>query len=795
MQKIPFHADWFRSDKERLPWETDISGEQVNLPDDFIFQQPRTPDAPGGARVGYFPDGFATYDKEFEAPSAWQGKQVFLHFDGAYMNAQVTFNEVNVALHPYGYTPFTVDLTPGLRFDIPNRISVSTHGNQPSSRWYSGAGLYRVVSLWVGEPCAIDPRDLFITTPVVERDRAQVKMQAQVSNTTGQEKTATVEGKLLLHGEVKAQASVEVSVKPGEKTPCTLELSLDQPALWDDLQPNLYEAVITVTAPDQEPDVTRQHVGIRKIEATAQEGLKINGRRLKLYGGCVHHDHGVLGARAFPRAEERKMENLKAAGFNAIRTAHNPPSEALLDACDRLGILVLDEFFDCWRTGKNRNDYHLWFEDWWQRDIQATVLRDRNHPSVYCWSFGNEIKEANGTSDGVYWVKAQADYIRSLDPTRLVTCGGMFLPKSMTCDGFPGGPGGPPTKASAYSTPQEQEENFRQMVAQLDVVSLNYSFRNYQQFHKLFPDKPLQGTETQGMDAWGNREAVRQCDFVLGDFMWTAHDNLGEAGAGRSYWDPQEGKGGLMAGYPWLSCFQGDLALDGERLPRSYYRKVIWGKDDGIYLFTTHPAHTGEPLYGTGFHWHDVLPCWTYPEQYAGKPIQVEAYCSCDEVEFFVNGVSQGKVVPQEMIASATVTYQPGELKAVAYREGKAAGEAVLTTTGPVTAIRLEPDRTRLAADGLDLSYVTITLVDSAGRRVYGEDRELAAFVNGSGTLVGFGSNNPCTEENFGTGRRFTWHGRAVAVVRAGDTAGEVELTVAAQGLSSQQISLQVTQE
>lgn len=463
-----------------------------------------------------------------------------------------------------------------------------------------------------------------------------------------------------------------------------------------------------------------------------------------------------------------------------------------MDACDRLGIYVLDEFFDCWRTGKNRNDYHLWFEDWWQRDIEATLRRDRNHPCVYCWSFGNEIKEANGSVDGPYWINAQANFIRSLDSTRLVTCGGMFLPKSLTCDGFPGGPGGPPTQASPYCGEEEQAHRFKKMIDQLDIVSLNYSFRNYEQFHKLFPDKPLQGTETQGMDAWGNREAVKHFDYVIGDFMWTAHDNLGEAGAGRCYYDSAEANNGLMAGYPWLSCYQGDLALDGERLPRSYYRKVIWGMDQGIYLFTTHPSHTGKPLYGTGFHWHDVLPCWTYLEEYRERPIQVEAYADCDEVEFFLNGVSQGKVIPQEMIASLTVNYQPGQLKAVAYRGGKPAAEAVLKTTGPVAAIHLEPDRKNIHADSLDLCYVTATLVDQDGNRVYSDDRELSAFVHGPGVLEGFGSNNPCTIENYGTGKRFTWNGRAMLVLRAKDIPGVLELTVSTPSLPLQTLCIQV---
>lgn len=792
MKRVPFNFGWDRTMQECLPWETPNDLVRVDLPDDCIYERPRSPEAVGGARVGYMSDGFAIYSKRFDLPPGWQGKAVLLNLDGAYMNTQVTFNGDNVAMHPYGYTPLVVDLTSRIRADVPNAISIQVHGSQPSSRWYSGAGVFRQVEMWIGEPCYLDPRDLFITTPVVESDRAEVVVSTSVTNTLSERKNAILSIKLERDGKTCAAGSAKVTLQAGGKTACSVKLEVASPALWDDIHPNLYQAVISVEAEGQSPDITVKNVGLRKIEVDSKNGLRINGRKLKLRGGCIHHDNSLIGSRAMPRAEKRKIENLKNAGFNAIRTAHNPPSDALLDACDRLGILVIDEFFDCWRTGKNRNDYHLWFEDWWQRDIAATVLRDRNHPSVYCWSFGNEISEARGISDGEYWMKVQADFIRSLDSTRLVTCGGMFLPKSLTCDGFPGGPGGPPTRANLYSSDQEQIRRFRNMIEQLDIVSLNYSFRNYEQFHKLFPDKVLQGTETQGIDAWGNREAVRNNDHVIGDFMWTAHDNLGEAGAGRTFRDPAEKSAGLMGGWPWLSCFQGDLALDGERLPRSYYRKVIWGLDDGIHVFVAHPQHTGEPLYGTGFHWHDVRPCWTYPEQYVGKPVDVEAYADCDEVEFFVNGASFGKVKPTEMIFCAIVTYQPGELKAVAYRGGKAVAEDRILTTGPASQVILEPDRTLLAADGMDLCYVSVTLADSQGHRVYDADCELSAAVSGQGVLLGFGSNAPCTEENYGTGRRKTWNGRAMIVLRAGRETGQMELTVTGGGFPAQTLSVSV---
>ncbi|MCI9192269.1 MAG: glycoside hydrolase family 2 protein [Acutalibacter muris] len=791
MQKIPFNFGWERTSEEHLFWREPEDLVMVDLPDDCVLELPRGPEAVGGARVGFVPDSFAAYIKRFDLPSEWRGKRVLLNLEGAYMNAQVDFNKHNIAMHHYGYTPLIVDLTPYIRADVQNELTVQVSGNQPSSRWYSGTGIYRGVELWLGEACYVDPRDLFVTTPMAEKDRAQVLVQAEVTNTLPKAKDAVLTVKLEREGKVCAGGTAKVSLKPEGKTACELTVEVDSPALWDDITPNLYKAVVTLETEGQEPDVSTVNVGIRKIEVSAEEGFRINGRKTKLYGGCLHHDNAMIGARAMPKAEERKLRLLKEAGYNAVRTAHNPPSEALLDACDRLGILVIDEFFDCWRTGKNRNDYHLWFEDWWQRDIESTMRRDRNHPSIYCWSFGNEIPEANGYSECERWMKLQADFIRTIDSSRLVTCGGMFMPKCITVGGSQGGP---LQKPDLYVSDEEHLRLFESMIHNLDIVSINYQYQNYEKFHELFPDMPLQGTETQGIVSWGNWRAVKNNEHVIGDFIWTCIDNLGEAGAGRCFYDAGEmgGPMGLMAGWPWLSCYQGDLALDGERLPRAYYRNVIWGNDKGIHLFVNHPEHAGQPQYGTGWHWHDVLPCWTYPESYVGKPVDVEAYADCDEVEFFINGTSCAKAKPEEMIARASLTYQPGELKAVAYRDGKAVAEDALATTGPAVQVILTPECTELAADGMDLCYVSVTLADIEGRRVYGGDVELNAAVSGAGTLLGFGSNNPCTTESFGTGRRWTWNGRAMIVLRAGQEPGDMELTVSGGGVPAAAVQVSV---
>ena len=379
-----------------------------------------------------------------------------------------------------------------------------------------------------------------------------------------------------------------------------------------------------------------------------------------------------------------------------------------------------------------------------------------------------------------------------MDPTRLVTAGNDEIASNTPAT---------PEYLAAY-------EN--------DIVSYNYPDRWRERRELMysidkaeFPNRRVVATESGGNSGsrgnyrWGgagrfgsgigNIDTEQRWkftiinDYVIGDFMWTAHDNLGEAGAGRSYWEEEKEKTGLMAGWPWLSCYQGDLALDGERLPRSYYRAVIWGKDPGVHVFTNPPQYAGRKVMGTGFHWHDVRPLWTYPEAYIGHDIDVEAYADCDKVEFYVNGTLAATAEPEESIFYATVTYQPGTLRAVAYKNGEKIAEDTLTTTGHATSILLEADGTPLVADGMELTYVTATLVDDKGQRVYDEDIELKAEVSGAAVLEGFGSNNPCTEENFGTGRRRTWNGKATLVLRAGLKPGEAVLTVSSASLPTVQ--------
>jgi beta-galactosidase len=709
------------------------------------------------------------------------------------MNAEVTFNGHMAAMHPYGYSPMLVDLTPRLKPGRINDLKIAAQSRLWSSRWYPGGGIYRDVSLWVGEPCHVEPWDVFIVTPTVTDREAAVTANIDITNASDSVQSGDISIRILSDGRDDPIAAAKIlnrRLEPGAN-PLSATLTVTSPRLWDDLSPALYELEITVSVPGQSPDVTRKKFGIRKIEITAEKGMLVNGRPVKLRGGCIHHDNTLLGAKAFPRAEERKIELLKEAGYNAIRTAHNPPSEALLDACDRLGMYVLDETFDCWRNGKFGLDYHLYFEDWHERDTCWTVKRDRNHPSVYCWSIGNEIPESDGSSDGDRYMLAQTELVRSLDPTRPVTVGGMFLPikKEMiptVPDGDDQGPGAPPDFPVPEVDAQQAAANeimAKKLVSTVDIISLNYSFNEYTRYNEKFPGYPIQGTETQVFYAWDAWQAVRDNPSVIGDFTWTAFDNLGEAGAGRIEYDREKLMTWLCGDYPWLSCYQGDLDLDGRRRPQSYYRNVLWGLDRAIHLFVYHPSKTNVPFYGSGWHWADVKKNWTYGDEFIGKPIKLEAYADCDRVEFYVNGALKGAVVPEKFKARFVLPYEPGTVKAVAYRDGSAVAEDEIVSAGPAAAIELTPDRAAISADGMDLSYVTVRLTDSEGSTIVTSDVEISVDVQGAGVLEGLGSANPYTPENYGTGKRFLFDGCALICLRAGVSPGDIKVTVTAPDL------------
>lgn len=793
MKKQSLNFDWLRmlGEPPMGPVRDASRQEHVDLPDDFVLELPRSADVAGGAPNAYFPQGSARYQKTIEFDPDWAGKTVLLDLDGSYMLTEIFLNKSKIGYHPYGYTGYLCDMT-GILQEGENTLLIATQSRQPSTRWYSGGGVFREVSVWTGGKVHIRPWDLFVITPEITQEYAIVRVEADVTNATDGEITACVSFAAAEEcGCNAAQAHAQVVIPAHGSVKATAEMKIEQPKLWSCEEPNLYTMNAFVSVNGEQTDEAQTGFGVRKIEISGAEGFKLNGERIKLRGGCIHHDNGPIGARAMPDAEERKLRILKEAGYNAIRSAHNPPSTALLNAADRLGLLALDESFDCWVEAKPSQDYHLYFEDWWERDTIAMVKRDRNHPCIWAYSIGNEIPEYFGRSNGVYWARVQADCVRKWDPTRPVTTA-LANMHDFDEKKKKEGAGGPPlmgydlTKpAEDYLQPGDPDsfyEGTKEACKALDVIGYNYSFRRMGYDRIMHPERAVVGFESQPVETYDTWQAVMDNDNVLGDHIWTAFDNMGEAGVGRPLWK-LDGPMEFMGPYPWLACHQGDHDLVGERRPQSYYRKLMWKKDSGVRLFTTRPEETGKPFWGTGWHWEDVVKTWTFDEKWIGKNVRAVAYTDADEVEFFVNGKSMGRTKAVRLNADMTFPYEPGVLEAVGYKNGVETGREKIETTGKPTGLRVIVEKETISANGMDLAYVWAELHDEQGRRVYETGLEVNATVSGTGTLLGYGSGNPCTDENYGTGRRRLFRGRVLAVVRAARQAGDIEVCFSAQGL------------
>ncbi len=755
----------------------------MDLPHDFSIIQKRDSDSPSGPTNGFFSGGMATYEKTLFIPEDWKGKKVLLEFEGVYMNTVVHFNNNIVAKHPYGYTSFLCDLTPYLLHGRDNKINVFVNNSaQPNTRWYSGSGIYRHVWLLVGEKTHIPPWGVYVTTPKASSEASIVSVKTTVEN-TGPAADVTVRSTLLTaSGSEVAKGEVELKIPAAGSAEAAQYLEVLSPKLWSVDNPYLYVLRSEIVQDDIVIDKTETKIGIRSISFDAENGFWLNRVPIKLRGGCVHHDCGLLGAAAYDRAEERKVELLKASGYNAVRCAHNPPSPAFLDACDRLGMLVIGEIFDCWREAKVPNDYNVYFEEWWQRDLASMILRDRNHPCIIMWSIGNEIPELTGFSEGYAYAHKLADFIRRLDNTRAITSAlAEFYLYSL---------------ADASNSDQRIPEGLWvehscKFAEPLDVVGYNYMLYRYDNDGKNFPDRVICGTESFPNMVYDIWEAVERLPYVIGDFVWTALDYLGEAGIGRVSYEEEFS---FLGRYPWHQAFCGDIDICGFKRPQSYYRDCIWGISKAPYIAVYKPENYGKKPRISLWGWPDVTSSWTWPS-YEDKPTVVDVYSSNSEVELLLNGRSLGRKPagkPNRYIASFEVVYEPGELVAIGYENGVEASRTVLRTAGKPANIRLKPDRDVLKAEFGDLSYVTVELVDAAGNICHNATNNIYFTAYGVGSIVAVGTGNPVTEEMYVGNQRRVHEGHAMVVVRSNGEPGEIVLTAAGDGIPAASIIIQV---
>ncbi|HEX6034743.1 MAG TPA: glycoside hydrolase family 2 TIM barrel-domain containing protein [Anaerolineales bacterium] len=789
MNKETFDLDWEYTEATGFA-AAFAQWQPVNLPHDLSIHKARNQSYPTGSGGGYAWSGVVTYRKKFTVPAEWRGQSVQVEFEGVYMNAEVSINGQLVALHPYGYTSFLVDVTSHLKYGEENVLVVVVNNSaQPNSRWYSGTGIYRHVWLRTGGSTHIQPWGVFVTTPVADPLTSTIHVLTELANST---MDAVLRSTVLdADGTQVAQTETPVMGATVEQV-----LTIQDARLWSVDEPNLYTLVSDVLADGAPVDSERTSFGIRSIAVDAQNGFRLNGVPMKLKGGCVHHDNGLLGAASYDRSEERKIELMKASGYNSIRCAHNPPAPAMLDACDRLGMLVIDETFDCWRTGKNPNDYHLFFEDWWQRDTESMVRRDRNHPSIIMWSIGNEVAERTGVSDGYAWARKQAAFIRSLDATRWITSALPFLFEEMFTD---------PSFMQSLSDAQSMFDPKKLVPADLatdswgnrtgefnealDVVGYNYLFARYEWDGKRFPERVMAGTETFPYLAYDFWKEAERLPYVIGDFVWTSIDYLGESGIGRvTVDDPTP----FFAANPWpyhlANC--GDIDICGFKRPQSYFRDLLWGVRSAPFIAVLDPQLFGKNLQFNQWGWEPVIDSWDFPEQ-EGRQTRVDVYAIDEEVELFVNGVSAGRKPAGAAEKNKTcfeVTYQPGTIEVVGYRDGKETGRTHLKTAGSPVALRAAVDHPEIHREFGDLAYVTVEVLDQDGCVVKSADPEVSLEVAGVGELIAVGTANPMSEELYAGNKRKAWQGRLMAVIRSTGQAGEIVLKASTDGLNATEV-------
>ncbi len=720
-------------------------------------KQPQTRKGATGTGGGWFEAGKGEYRKTFKTPV---GEVVKLHFEGVYQKAEVFINGKKAGQHHYGYTPFTVDVTKFLyQNKQTNEVVVKVdNSEQPNCRWYSGSGIYRHVWLETMPALHIAENGVFITTPEVTREKASIQVEVTVANESQTDRQATV---------VVGSAQLMVAVKAGETKTVTMTKTMQNPQLWSPECPTLYEEQVELKENGTLVDHAAAKYGIRSFSFDAENGFVLNGQKVLINGACVHHDDGVIGAMAFDDAEIRKVRQMKEAGFNLIRTSHNPTTRAFLDACDSIGMLVIDEAFDGWRTQKNPYDYSTVIDSCFRQDIHALVLRDRNHPCVISWSIGNEVIERKDIRV-VYTARQMKQAILEKDATRPVT--------------------------EALCAWDRDWEIYDPHAEVLDVVGYNYMIFKHASDHKRDPKRVIWQTESYPRDAFRNWSIVNDFPYVVGDIVWTGLDYLGESGIGRNYYKGErEGESWIEGGQPeWHGAPCGDVDITGWRKPVSHYREMLWkspGHDasqkdkESIYLCVKEPNGYHGDIKTTMWSVWPTWESWTWPG-WEGKPVEVEVYTKAPEVKLYLNDHLVGtKQVSRatEFKAVFSVPYSAGVLRAEA--NGKS---VTLKTAGEPARLRLTPDRTMMTADGQSLTFITVEVVDEQGTPVPEAAIACEATVKGAARLLAFASADLKDTEPYTTPFVKTWKGRALLVVRSTQKKGSVGVTVRSSSLAKE---------
>lgn len=776
MKRIAFNDNWTCTG-------SDGTKRAVTLPHDAMISEPRSVDNPSGSAGAFFPGGLYTYQKTFHAPKEWAGGQVLLQFEGVYKNARIYINGKDAGGAAYGYIPFFVAASGLLDYGADNIITVvADNMDQPNSRWYTGSGIYRPVWLWLGEKACIYPEGVRITTLA----HAPAKIRVQTTHTGGE-----------VAVEIQWNGATVVTAAGDD-----VELDIPNARLWSADAPNLYTCRVSLRQNGKMTDEVCEQFGIRTI-AWGPQGLFVNGNDVLLRGGCVHHDNGILGARSYPESEARRVHMLKKAGFNAIRSSHYPASPAMIQACDECGMYLIDETWDMWYSHKSAHDYAGDFTANYRADVEALVRRDYNHPSVLMYSIGNEVSEP-AEQRGVELTRELVTMFHTLDATRPVTGGInlMIIARSAAGNAVYQEGGGLNEEEGKQKIAAMDSTAFNAMVQQigtsinnaannegadrvtapcldaLDIAGYNYASGRYPLEGELHPDRVLFGAETYPQDIAKNWAMVKQYPYLVGDFMWTAWDYLGETGIGA--WSYTEDGPGFGKPYPWLLADTGALDILGNPTGEIYLAQAAWGLLDRPVIAVQPVNHPGVPPKRAIWRGTNAIPSWAWCGC-EGNEAVVEVYTDAHEVELLLNGESLGRAPVTDFVASFFVAYAPGTLEAVTYDTGgKETGRSALSSAGQV-GIRVLPERATAAAG--EVMYLVVVLADENGVIESNADTLLSVSVVG-GELLAFGSANPRTEEGYHTGSHTTYYGWAQAVVRAG-AGGSIRVTVQGEGLAS----------
>lgn len=823
MRSLSFNEGWqFR--RIALDGEKDAPFKAVVLPHDAMIGETRSPQAVSAQNSGWFEGRDYEYVKTWTPSEELEGKSLLLEFEGVYHLAQVWIDGKLVAERPYGYTNFYVDLAGLVEPGRPCELRVvAKNSDQPNSRWYSGAGIYRPVTLWVGEPVHLLPSGIAARTLSLDGSSARVEVSLEASGSG----LATVE--LLPEGSQEPVATGHVELGADGSGSAVLEVP--QPRTWSPDHPDLYLCRVDLAAGGDAVDHGETLFGIRTLE-WGDDGLLLNGDRIVLRGACIHHDNGVLGACAFADAEWRKVLLMREQGYNAVRSAHNPCSKALLDACDHLGVLVMDEYVDHWYIHKTLHDYVEYFDAWWRRDLADMVEKDRNHPSVVLYSIGNEVAET-AQERGVLLTRQMVEHLHSLDPTRPVTCGVNIFFNLLSSLGLgqysdekarreaeqAAHQGASPHRAVGSEFYNRLagllgagfmkkgaalpacDRVTRDAFAQMDIAGYNYGIDRYRHDLRVYQHRLILGSETFCSDAQRFAELAEKEPRLIGDFVWAGMDYLGETGVGAwEYKDyaPRE------SGFGWLTAGSGRVDLTGKPLGEALYTRVALAGEAGPYLAVCPVNHTGERHSPSAWKMSNAIESWSW-DGCEGRAANVEVYARAHAVALLLNGREVGRrLLKGSCVARMSCRYEPGTLEAVAYDEdGRELGRRSLRSADDSTELRTEVEyagvpggfvRRDVWHDGAPeeaagvgagrLAFVRVRYTGANGETRPLTRGVLTASVEG-GDLLGFGCASPFNEGSFVTGETQTYFGEALAVVRPAPGSGCVRLSVTDGTLSA----------